>query len=109
MQTRRFLKTIMAQKKKDSPSPKGFSHPVYDSAVLNCFLEKQLQLFPEEVASTPEEAADFLEMCFAVVAKSKREVRTYFEEVGTDIEGEDILSAAEVFPVGDGRYLIVEG
>ena len=109
LQTRRFLKTIMAQKKKDSPSPKGFSHPVYDSAVLNCFLEKQLQLFPEEVASTPEEAADFLEMCFAVVAKSKREVRTYFEEVGTDIEGEDILSAAEVFPVGDGRYLIVEG
>ena len=48
-------------------------------------------------------------MCFAVVAKSKKEVRTYFEEVGTDIDGEDIFSAAEVFPVGDGRYLIVEG
>lgn len=103
------IRIIMAQKKKGSPSPKGFSHPDYDSAVLNCFLEKQLQLFPEEVASTPEEAADFLEMCFAVVAKSKKEVRTYFEEVGTDIEGEDIFSAAEVFPVGDGRYLIVEG
>jgi hypothetical protein len=100
---------MMAQKKKSTQASKGFSHPDYDSAVLNCFLEKQLQLFPEEVASTPEEAADFLEMCFAVVAKSKREVRTYFEEVGTDIEGEDILSAAEVFPVGDGRYLIVEG
>ena len=27
----------------------------------------------------------------------------------TDIEGEDLFSAAEVFPVGDGRYLIVEG
>ena len=78
-------------------------------AVLDCFLEKQLQLFPEEVASTPEEAADFLEMCFAVVAKSKKEVRRYFEEVGTDIDGEDIFSASEVFPVGDGRYLIVEG
>ena len=76
---------------------------------MNCFLEKQLQLFPEEVASTPEEAADFLEMCFAVVAKSKKEVRRYFEEVGTDIDGEDIFSASEVFPVGDGRYLIVEG
>jgi hypothetical protein len=48
-------------------------------------------------------------MCFAVVAKSKREVKQYFEEVGTDVEGEDILAAAEVFPVGDGRYLIVEG
>ena len=59
--------------------------------------------------STPEEAADFLEMCFAVVVRSKREVRAYFEEAGTDIEGEDLFSAAEVFAVGDGRYLIVEG
>ena len=100
---------MMAQKKKSAQASKGFSHSDYDSAVLNCFLEKQLQLFPEEVASTPEEAADFLEMCFAVVARSKKEVRTYFEEVGTDIEGEDLFSAAEVFPVGDGRYLIVEG
>ena len=99
----------MAQKKTAKKGPKGFSHPDYDKAVLECFLEKQLQLFPEEVASTPEEAADFLEMCFAVVAKSKREVRQYFEEVGTDVEGEDIFSAAEVFAVGDGRYLIVEG
>lgn len=95
--------------KKGAKKPGGFSHPDYDNAVLQCFLEKQLQLFPEEVASTPEEAADFLEMCFAVVAKSKREVRAYFEEVGTDVAGEDLFSAAEVFPVGDGRYLIVEG
>lgn len=99
----------MAQKKTVKNNNRGFSHPDYDAAVLDCFLEKQLQLFPEEVASTPEEAADFLEMCFAVVAKSKREVRQYFEEVGTDVEGEDLFSAAEVFPVGDGRYLIVEG
>ena len=99
----------MVSKNKTAKKNTGFSHPQYDSAVLSCFLEKQLQLFPEEVASTPEEAADFLEMCFAVVAKSKREVRQYFEETGTDIEGEDLLSAAEVFPVGDGRYLIVEG
>ncbi len=67
----------MAQKKTAQKSSKGFSHPDYDAAVLNCFLEKQLQLFPEEVASTPEEAADFLEMCFAVVAKSKKEVRRF--------------------------------
>jgi hypothetical protein len=99
----------MARKTSSRKKPGGFSHPDYDAAVLDCFLEKQLQLFPEIVAETPEEAADFLEMCFAVVAKSKKEVRTYFEEVGTDIDGEDIFSAAEVFPVGDGRYLIVEG
>ncbi|MDO5475749.1 MAG: glyoxalase [Eubacteriales bacterium] len=99
----------MASKANEKKSSGGFSHPDYDTAVLDCFLKKQLQLFPEVVASTPEEAADFLEMCFAVVAKSKREVRQYFDEVGTDIEGEDIFSAAEVFPVGDGRFLIVEG
>ena len=28
----------------------------YDKKVLDCFLRDQLQLFPEEVASTPEEA-----------------------------------------------------
>ena len=99
----------MARKRPAKKSSGSFSHPDYDAAVLDCFLEKQLQLFPEIVAETPEEAADFLEMCFAVVAKSKKEVRTYFEEVGTDIDGEDIFSAAEVFPAGDGRYLIVEG
>lgn len=83
-------------------------HPEYDDAALSVFLEKQLQLFPEKVASTPEEAADFLEMCFAVIVRSKREVISYFEEAGTDVEGEDLFSAAEVFPIGDGRYLIVE-
>lgn len=99
----------MASKNKTAKKTADFSHPQYDSAVLRCFLEKQLQLFPEEVAATPEEAADFLDMCFAVVVRSKREVRQYFEEAGIDTEGEDLLSAAEVFPVGDGRYLIVEG
>lgn len=106
---RKRKELFMAQKKDSPKASKGFSHPDYDSKVLQCFLDKQLQLFPEKVASTPEEAADFLEMCFAVVVRSKREVRTYFEEAGTDIEGEDLFSAAEVFAVGDGRYLIVEG
>ena len=106
----RKRKDLFMTQKKDSPkASKGFSHLDYDSKVLQCFLDKQLQLFPEKVASTPEEAADFLEMCFAVVVRSKREVRAYFEEAGTDIEGEDLFSAAEVFAVGDGRYLIVEG
>ena len=39
----------------------------YDDAVLACFLENQLQLFPEEVASTEEEAESFLEDCMAVI------------------------------------------
>ncbi len=81
----------------------------YDKKVLDCFLTNQLQLFPEKVASTYEEADDFLEMMFAVVVKGKRAVRKYFEETGVDMTGEDIMQASEVFDVGDGRYLIVEG
>ena len=30
----------------------------FDDEVLNAFLEKQLQLFPETVAQTPEEAEE---------------------------------------------------
>ena len=81
----------------------------YDDKVLRCFLEKQGQLFPEPVADNEEEAAFFLEDVMAVVAGSAEEVADYFEEEGIDTEGEDILEAAEVFAVGDGRYLIVEG
>ena len=81
----------------------------YDKKVLDCFLKNQLQLFPEEVAGTPEEADEFLEMMFAVVVRGKRAVRKYFEEAGVDTTGEDVLAASEVFDVGDGRYLIVEG
>ncbi|MCF2641812.1 MAG: glyoxalase [Lachnospiraceae bacterium] len=83
----------------------------YDKACLNCFLKHQLQLFPENVAETLEEAEEFLEDCMAVVCKNKKEVKKYFEESGADISGmseEEILSAEEVFVVGDGRYLIVE-
>ncbi|WP_130836532.1 glyoxalase [Lachnoclostridium sp. Marseille-P6806] len=85
---------------------------MYDKAVIQCFLEKQLQLFPEEVAGTPEEAEAFLEDCLAVVADSAEEVLEYFEEAGADLDGataETIVGEAEVFAVGDGRYLIVEG
>lgn len=81
----------------------------YDKKVLDCFLRDQLQLFPEKVAETPEEADDFLEMMFAVVVRGKRSVRKYFEETGVDMAGEDVLHASEVFDIGDGRYLIVEG
>ena len=44
----------------------------YDDAVLECFLDKQLQLFPEAVAETLDEAEDFLEECMAVVVDSVR-------------------------------------
>ncbi len=84
---------------------------MFDKAVLSCFLEKQSQLFAEPVAETPEEAQDFLEDIFAQVADSKQEVWDYFEEEGMDTAGatpDTIVEAAEVFAVGDGRYLIVE-
>ena len=84
----------------------------FDDAVLECFLKNQLQLFPEKVADNLEAAESFLEECMAVVVDSVEEVLEFFEEEGLDIDGADedeILEAAEVFDIGDGRYLIVEG
>lgn len=84
----------------------------FDDNVLECFLEKQLQLFPEKVAETLEEAEDFLEECMAIVVNSVDEVIEFFEEEGLDVDGavgDEILEADEVFEIGDGRYLIVEG
>ena len=84
----------------------------FDDAVLECFLEKQGQLFPQPVAETLEEAEDFLEECMAVVVETVEEVLEYFEEEGIDTEEADesgILEADEVFEIGDGRYLIVPG
>ena len=40
---------------------------------------------------------------------SRQEVEDYFQEEGIDLEGADVLEEAEVFDVGDGRYLVVEG
>ena len=83
----------------------------YDEECLQVFLEKQLQLFQEEVATTPEEAEEFLSDCMAVICKDLKDVKDYFDEEGVDLEGqskEDILDAPEVFDVGDGRYMIVE-
>lgn len=83
----------------------------FDDVVLNCFLMKQSQLFPEPVAENIEEAESFLEECMAVVVNSVSEVWEYFEEEGIDMEGADeneIIEADEVFDIGDGRYLIVE-
>ena len=83
----------------------------YDEAVVKCFLKNQGQLFPEPVADSYEEAEAFLEECMAIVVNSKKEGWEYFDEECIDMEGADedeILDAAEVFDVGDGRYLIVE-
>ncbi|MCR5102081.1 MAG: glyoxalase [Butyrivibrio sp.] len=81
----------------------------YDETVLKCFLENQGQLFPEDVADSMEAAEAFLEDCMAVVVDSAEEVEEYFEDAGVDTEGSDVLEADEVFDIGDGRYLIVEG
>ena len=84
----------------------------FDDAVLECFLDNQKQLFPEPVAETLDEAENFLEECMAVVVNSVDEVIEFFEDEGIDMEGameDEILEADEVFDIGDGRYLIVEG
>lgn len=85
----------------------------FDDAVLQCFLDNQEQLFPEgDVASSLEEADTFLKESLAVVVSSIEEVWDFFDEEGIDMEGmegEAILEADEVFDIGDGRYLIVEG
>ena len=59
----------------------------FDDDVLECFLDNQLQLFPEKVAETLEEAENFLEESMAVVVDSVEEVIEYFEDEGIDTEG----------------------
>ena len=78
---------------------------------LEIFLKKQGQLFDEPVAESLEEAENFLEDCMAVVVDSIKEVQEYFEESGMDVSGmsyEELEEMSEVFPLGDGTYLIVE-
>ena len=79
---------------------------------LFVLLKKQLQLFDEPVAESMEEAEAFLEDCMAVVLDSIQEVQQFLEEEGMDVDGmtlEEIEEAAEVFPLPNGQYLIVEG
>lgn len=83
----------------------------YSEEYLEIFLRKQGQLFDAPVAETLEEAEEFLEDCMAVVVDSLKEVQEYFEESGMDVSGlsyEELEEMAEVFPLGDGTYLIVE-
>ena len=83
---------------------------MFDKEVINFFLENQGQLFDEEVASTPEEAEDFLEDSMAEVVDDIEEVIEYFDEMGVDTDGmseEEIAQQSEVFALPDGRYLVV--
>ena len=83
----------------------------FDEECLNVFLENQSQLL-RVVAETLEDAEAFLEDCMAVVVENIDEVKEFLEEEGMDIQGmsdEELEEAAEVFPIPDGRYLIVEG
>ena len=84
----------------------------YSEICLKTFLKDQGKLFDEPVAENLEEAEAFLEDCMAVVVDSLDEVREYFEEEGGDVDGmapEELEEASEVFPLPDGKYLIVEG
>lgn len=83
----------------------------YSEECLKIFLKKQGQLFDEPVASSLEEAEGFLEDCMAVVVNSLKEALDYFEESGMDVSGmseDEMDEIAELFPLGDGTYLIVE-
>ena len=83
----------------------------YDDACVNAFLKNQLKLFPEVVCETEEEALYFLEDVCAVVCDSAQETIDYMRDEldAYGMTDEQILSAEEVFPLEDGRYLIVEG
>lgn len=68
-------------------------------------------MFREEVASSLEEAEEFLEDCMAVVCDSLQEVKDYLDESGADVSDmslKDVEEASEVFTLPDGRYLVVE-
>ena len=83
---------------------------MFDKDVVNYFLENQGQLFDEDVATTPDEAQDFLEDSMAEVVDDIEEVIEYFDEMGVDTDGmsdEEIIQQAEVFTLPDGRYLVV--
>ena len=83
----------------------------YDEECLTIFLSKQSQLFDEKVANSLEEAEAFLEDCMATVCGSIEEVREYFDEEGIDVSGmtlDELEEASEVFPLSNGKYLVVE-
>jgi hypothetical protein len=84
----------------------------YSKLCVETFLKNQGQLYDEPVAQTFQEAEEYLEDCLAVVVKSLGDVREYLDESGMDVDGmsdQELLEACEVFPLEDGKFLIVEG
>lgn len=83
----------------------------YDEILVKTFLDKQLQLFPEPVAETEEEAQYFLEDVCAVICDDRSDVIAYMKDEldVTGLSDDEILELMEVFAAPDGRYLIVEG
>ncbi len=80
--------------------------------VAEIFLKDQGKLFDEPVADTVQEAIEFLDECFAQVFDTIAEVREFMEEEGMDVDGmtnEELKEELEVFPLPDGRFLVVEG
>ncbi len=83
---------------------------MFDKDVVSYFLENQGQLFDEDVATTPDEAQDFLEDTMSAVVDNIEEVIEYFDEMGVDTDGmseDEVEQQAEVFHLPDGRYLVV--
>jgi hypothetical protein len=84
----------------------------FDELSLKTFLEKQTQLFDENIAKTLEEVNEFLCECMAQVVDNMEEVVVYFDEMGmdvTDLTLEELEDSPEVFPLQDGRFLVVAG
>ena len=81
----------------------------FDEEVLEFFLANQTKMYDEEVATTLEEADEFLEECMAVVVNGISEVRDYFEEMDVfGMSDKELEEQAEVFKMPDGRYLLIE-
>lgn len=83
----------------------------FDEECLTTFLKVQDSIYKEKVATTLEEADEFLEDCMAVVLNSPKEIMEYWDEMGIDIAGmslDDIEQAEEVIKLPSGRYLVVE-
>ena len=79
---------------------------------VDTFRRDRSRPLDEPVAGTYEEAEEFLEEAMAAEADTLKEVRAYLEESGADVShmsDQELKEAQEVFALGDGGYLIVEG
>ncbi|MCR4924453.1 MAG: glyoxalase [Lachnospiraceae bacterium] len=81
----------------------------FSEEAIRTFLDKQNQLYDEDVAETEDEAEAFLVDAMAIVVDSEDDVYEYLDEVGMDVSDvSDIDDIAEVFRLPDGKFLIVE-